>query len=220
MAKRLSDKQKKEIIELFKNGITVDNLSDKYNFTKLTISRNLKKYFGEEKYKEIYKKNSKNIDASLHSKDYEGTQNDIESGNYEPLNSNNCNLEDTSKLSSPFIEITPLNTEFEKETQKDLSSIPISDINFPKVVYMIVDKRIELQTKYLKEYSEWQFLSKNELDRKTIEIHSDLKIAKRSCSKEQKVIKVPNPDIFRLIAPILRNRGISRIVSCDQLIAL
>ena len=35
---------------------------------------------------------------------------------------------------------------------------------------MIVDKKIELEIKYLKEYPEWQFLSQEELNRKTIKI--------------------------------------------------
>ena len=85
---------------------------------------------------------------------------------------------------------------------------------------MIVDKNIELQTKYLKDYPDWQFMSQNELNKKTIEIYLDIKIAKRFCNKEQKVIKVPNTNVFRIAAPILIARGISRIVSADKLIAL
>ena len=85
---------------------------------------------------------------------------------------------------------------------------------------MIVDKKIELQTKLLKDYPEWQFLSKEELDRNTIQIFYDLKIAKRFCSKEEKVIKVPNTDVFKIVAPILISRGISRIVTSDKLISL
>ena len=104
--------------------------------------------------------------------------------------------------------------------QKDLSSVPISDVDFPKIVYMIVDKKIELEIKLLKEFPEWEFLSQNELNRKTIEIHYDLQTAKRLCSKEQKVIKVPNTNVFRIVAPILLSRGITRIVSSDNLIAL
>ena len=63
-------------------------------------------------------------------------------------------------------------------------------------------------------------LSKEELDRNTIQIFYDLKIAKRYCSKEQKVIKVPNTSVFRIVAPLLISRGISRIVTSDKLIAL
>ena len=83
-----------------------------------------------------------------------------------------------------------------------------------------MDRKIELETKYLKDYPEWQFLSEDELCRRTIEIHNDIKVAKSLCNKEQKVIKVPNTNIFKLVAPFLLSKGISRIVSTDNLIAL
>ena len=85
---------------------------------------------------------------------------------------------------------------------------------------MIVDKQIELKTKLLKEYVEWNFLSEEDLNRNTIEIFYDLKAAKRSTKKEQRVIKVPNSNVFNIAAPILRSRGITRIVSSEVLIAL
>ena len=85
---------------------------------------------------------------------------------------------------------------------------------------MIVDKKIELYIKYLKDYPNWEFLSKDELNRKTIEIFTELKHAKRFCNKDQKVIKVPNSKVLQLVAPLLLSRGISRIVSEDKLIAL
>ena len=49
--------------------------------------------------------------------------------------------------------------EIENLPQKDLSSVPISDVEFPKIVYMIVDKKIELEIKLLKDFPEWEFLS-------------------------------------------------------------
>ena len=85
---------------------------------------------------------------------------------------------------------------------------------------MIVNKAIELETKFLKEYPQWEFLPQNDLERKTIEIYNDSNIAKRYCSKEQKVIKVPNTEVFKIVAPILISRGISRIINEDKLIAL
>ena len=85
---------------------------------------------------------------------------------------------------------------------------------------MIVNKNIELETKYLKDYPDWHFLSEDELKRKTIQIYFDLKNAKRFCNKEQKVIKVPNTQVFKIVSSILISRGISRIVSEDKLIAL
>ena len=85
---------------------------------------------------------------------------------------------------------------------------------------MIVNKKTELEIKFLKDYPEWQFLAEEELSRKTIEIFSDLKVAKRSCNKDQKVIKVPNTNVFKIVSSQLIAKGITRIISAEQLIAL
>ena len=118
------------------------------------------------------------------------------------------------------MEIAPIDFDIDNIPQKDLSSVPICDVDFPKVVYMIVDKKIELEIKYLKEYPEWGFLSQEELNRKTIEIFVDQKVAKRFCNKEQRIIKVPNTKVFKIAAPFLLKKGVSRIISVDRLIAL
>ena len=94
------------------------------------------------------------------------------------------------------------------------------DFNFPNVVYMVVDKGIELETKLLRDFPEWHFLPKEDLNRKTIKIYFEIKNAKRDCNKEQKVIKVPNTNVFKIVSPILLSKGITRIISEDKLIAL
>ena len=65
-----------------------------------------------------------------------------------------------------------------------------------------------------------ELLIKRLLNRQTIEIFFDLNLAKRSCNKEQKVLKVPNTDVFKIAAPVLLQKGISRIVCAENLIAL
>ena len=119
-----------------------------------------------------------------------------------------------------FTELTPLYVDVDNEPQRDLTSIDIKSFDFPKIVYMIINKKIELETKALKDYPEWQFLSDNDLNRRTLEIFLDVNSAKKACNKDQKVIKVPNPEVFKLVAPILSTRGITRIISDDKLIAL
>ena len=214
MAKRLSKKQKEEILKLFTIGKTIEELSVEFDCTKLTISRNLKKNLSEQKFKElITKEKLKNQNISKENKN--NTNKDINNEKFVQENK----IEEFTSI-TPFVEITPLDFEIENAPQKDLSSIPISEIQFPKLVFMIVDKTIELETKYLKDYPDWQFLSKDELNRKTIEIYEDLKIAKRFCNKERKVIKIPNTEVFKIVAPILRLKGISRIVCSNKLIAL
>ena len=123
-------------------------------------------------------------------------------------------------LNDSFFEIPPVDYEIDNSSRKELSSVSIVEVDLPKVVYMIVDKKIELEIKFLKDFPEWDFLPHDDLNRKTIEIFFDLNLAKRSCNKDQKVLKVPNTDVFRIASPILISRGISRIVCPKNLIAL
>ena len=217
MAKRISERQREEIVELFFNGKTINELSDQFECTKLTIIRNLKKNLGELKYKEIAIKNSSDQEIEKSSL---GNENLIQSEDQKLDFSKNEILEEDFLPITPFLELTPINFDIENAPQKDLSSIHISEINFPNVLYMVVDKKIELVIKLLKDFPEWQFLSKDELSRKTIEIFDDLRVAKRACNKEQKVIKVPNTEVFKIVAPLLISKGITRIISAEKLIAL
>tara|TARA_B100000161_G_C33485037_1_gene384355 strand:+ start:151 stop:789 length:639 start_codon:yes stop_codon:yes gene_type:complete len=210
--KKLSKDEQNEIIKLFVNGEKILDISEKFNFSKITITRHLKKNFSEEEFNKI-KKNSQRKELDFDISDQ--------------LNSNNTDVDKKSEsnfkksfLDPSFVEITPLHYEIDNLPQKDLSSIPLTEVKLPKMVYMIVDNKIELQTKLLRDYPEWKFLSEDELNRNTIEIFSDIKIAKKFCTKGQKIIKVPNTDVFRITSPILLSRGISRIISAENLISL
>ena len=227
MPKRLTAKQKEEIVRSFKSRKDVDALSKKYNCTNSTIIRNLKKILGESKYKEfIYKSkplkekpetnknqindlvktNFDNVNFKNDPNDHKVLNENISSSNFAPIDS--------------FFEIAPIDYEIDNSSRKELSSIPLSDVDFPRIVYMIVDKKIELEIKLLKDFPEWQFLPQDDLSRKTIEIFSDLKLAKKSCKQEQKVLKVPNSNVFRIASSVLVAKGISRIVCAENLIAI
>ncbi len=227
MTKRLTEKQKDEIVESFKSGMDIDALAQKNSCTNSTIIRNLKKNLGELKYKELINKGkslkeksktnkNQTIDLIKTNSDNENSKNDcgetkflnenITSSNFAPIDS--------------FFEIAPIDYVIDNSSRKEISSVPLSEVHFPKVVYLVVDKKIELEIKLLKDFPEWQFLPQDDLSRKTIEIFFDLNLAKRSCSKDQKVLKVPNTDVFRIASPVLIAKGISRIVCAENLIAL
>ena len=221
MAKRLSQEEKKEIIECFNDGISINKLSERFDCTKLTISRNLKKILGNEKYEKVLKglshkgKNKKNLISNKNS-----NLDNLSNSLLVPKDSYHYSKKNNFYDESSFVEIAPLNIDINNDQQKDLSSIPLSSVLFPKIVYMIVDKNIELEIKYLKDFPQWQFLPDNDLKRKTIEIFADLKNAKIKCNKDQKVIKVPNTNVFKIVAPILLARGITRIIKENQLIKI
>ena len=227
MSKRLTEKQKEEIVKSFKSGKSIDELSEKYACAFSTIVRNLKRSLGDSKYKEFLairksleeksrKIQDQNIDLLELNSDNKDLKND--SINSEVLKEDTADANFASIDS--FFEIAPIDYEIDNSSRKELSSVPLSEVDFPRVVYMVVDKKIELEIKQLKDFPEWQFLPQDDLSRKTIEIFFDLNLAKRSCNKEQKVLKVPNTDVFRIASPVLIAKGISRIVCAENLIAL
>ena len=213
MPKKLLQKEIEEIINGFFNGKTIEELAKEFSCTKITINRHLKKSIDDERYNQTILENNKKKEIATNIKT------DSSSENFDKTFYEEKDLIH-SFSDSKFVEIAPLEYEIDNTPQKDLTSIPISKVDFPKKVYMIVDKTIELEIRYLREYPEWQFLSEEELNRKTIQIFIDLKVAKRFCNANQKVLKVPNTDVFRLVAPFLLEKGISRIVSDDKLISL
>ena len=226
MPKRLSDIQKKEIIHRFINGESLDFLSERFGYTKLTISRNIKKSIGLDLFNNLNKNNKRSNKDDLNQE----LSNDdlalpVKEINFIDMNSKqdsiNQSLSENQFLqSSSFMELVPIDLDIDNSTRKDCSSIPIDEIDFPEIVYMIVDKKIELEIKLLKDYPEWHFLPEEDLQIKTIEIYFDLKVAKRDCKKDQKVIKVPNTNVFKIASKIMVSRGIKRIISDKQLISL
>ena len=65
----------------------------------------------------------------------------------EKSNSNSKFEEAQIFTQSQFTEIVPLEHSFENSERREISSVPISDIDFPGIVYMIVDKNLELKIK-------------------------------------------------------------------------
>ena len=187
MTKRLTEKQKEEIVKSFKSGKDIDTLAKKYSCTNSTIIRNLKKNLGESKYKDLINKSkflkekpetNKNqtndlVKTNFDNEDFKNDSNDhkvlnenITSSNFAPIDS--------------FFEIAPVDYEIDNSSRKELSSVSLSEVDFPRIVYMVVDKKIELEIKQLKDFPEWQFLPQDDLSRKTIEIFFDLNLAKKS----------------------------------------
>jgi len=207
LPRKVSDDQKKDILNSFVNGMEIKEISKNSNFSSQTIIKQLKKILGED---EFLKRKIKN--KSL--KQAKAIKIENNCGLTKELTANQNFIEET------FVEVVPVLTEIDSTKQKDLSSEPIEKKIFPEVVYMLVDNKIELHIKSLGEYPEWSFLPDKDLERKTIKIFSEQKQAKKSCSKNLKVIKIPNPNVFKIASYSLKAKGISRIIFDNSLVAL
>ena len=223
MSKRVSEIQKKQISESFINGKEISEISETYNFSKQTIVKQLRSILGEEQFKEIsHQRTSKSVLKNDNFKLVEKISriNIGESQNNTQIKEINNISSEKETIKEEFFEIPPVITNIDLNHQKDLTSRPLSEAEFPDVVYLVVDKNIELETKLLKDFPEWSFLSQDDLNRKTIQIFSDKKIAKQVCSKNEKLIKVTNTNVFLIASENLKSKGISRIILGDLLLAL
>ncbi len=224
MSRQVSEKQKKDILTAFNEGIEIKEISKNFNFTVPTITRHLRNILGQKIFLE--KKSlasSKNLKKSSITS-APSKKSLIQKDNDETKLVGKNFLKDVSEeifeTDQKFFEIAPLEEQIEFTNQRELSSIPLEEINFPKVLYMIVSNFVELEVKLLKEYPNWSFLPETDQQRITIEIFSDQKVAKRSCTRNQKIIKIPNTKVFQIASRNLIDKGISRIVFEDNLISL
>ena len=219
MVKKVTELQKEEMLSSFMGGASLNEISKEFKFTIPTITRQLKKILTEERFLRI--KNQRNLEINPNESVDMLDSDDLinhQISDKEPLKKDSESFNIGKQ--DYFYEITAFNEKVEFENQKDISSKPIIDFSFPKVVYIIVDKKIELEIKYLKDYVEWSFLPELDLDRKTIQIFADQKNAKKFCNKNQKIIKVPDAKLFLKTSKILKSRGISRLIFEDSLISL
>ena len=224
MPKRINDIQRKEITKRFLSGETPDFLAEKFGYTKSTILKHIKESIGTELFNNLNKSikpayNNKLIKDKIKINNVEEEIKQDNSNLREETTDQNLN-ENNFLENSSFMELVPLDLDIDNTKRKDLSSIPISQIDFPEMVYIIVDKKTELEIKILRDYPDWHFLPEEDLQNKTIEIYFDLKVAKRNCKKDQKVIKVPNPNVFKIASKIMVSKGITRIICDKQLISL
>ena len=126
---------------------------------------------------------------------------------------------DNNKIDNKFAIIEPLITNFDfDKKEKDFEILHYESL--PETVYMLVDKKVELEVKSISDLPEWSFLPETELKRNAILLFSNQRTAKRSCSKNQRVIKIPNTNVFDVSKSYLLLKGITRLIIDDSIIAL
>ena len=209
MPKKVSDQQKKEILNSFVSGKIVKDLSDQFKLSQTTIVRQLKNSLGLEKFNELKDKNKKS----------KKEKNKIIIEDFDIDNNLNQKFQNDD-FEEKFVEVIPITEGIELNNQKDLASEPLKEVKLPNVVYILVDKNIELLPKMVKEYPEWSFLPQQDLNRMSLEIFDDHNYAKKLCSKNQKLIKVPNPNVFLIASSSLKSKGITRIIFNNLLLSI
>ena len=213
MPRKVSELEKKAILDSFISGKDIKEISKIYNFSPVTIVRQLKKCLSNNEFEDLKIKNNR---ADKLNKKYL-------SQSIEKKSKDNKNLENNTEkkiYNEEIFEVIPIIDGLDLVNQKELASEPLIDAQLPEVVYLVVDKKIELIPKLLKDYPEWSYMPEEDLKRITLEIFSDPKHAKKYCSKNEKTIKIPNSKVFIMASKSLKSKGISRIIFGELLLSL
>mgnify|MGYP001195138448 CR=1 FL=1 len=129
--------------------------------------------------------------------------------------------ENNKSFDNNFEEIEPLVSSISLDQEKHEKDFKILNFeSLPESVYMIVDKKVELDLQTISDMPEWGFLPENELKRTAIVLFSNQRTAKRICSRNQRVIKIPNTNVFNLSKSYLISKGITRLILEDSIIGL
>ena len=205
ISRRLTKTQKAQIIEAYRAGDNTNSLAEKYSCTANTINRTVKNLLSDSEYVLLKEKRSKinNKKEKLFNPDEEKI------------------VSFSSDGSKDFEVIAPLLSGFDFDQEKQKSDFKIHNYeSLPESVYMIVDKKVELELQLISDLPEWSFLPENELERNAILLFVNQRSAKRICSRNQRVIKIPNTSIFNLSKPYLISKGITRLILEDSIIGL
>jgi hypothetical protein len=90
----------------------------------------------------------------------------------------------------------------------------------PDSVYMLVDKTVELDPRPLSEFPELGLSDPSEQQRQALCLYASPRAAKRQCGRSQRVIKVPDTQVFEQTSSYLLARGITHLVVEGSLFAL
>ena len=112
----------------------------------------------------------------------------------------------------PLLEVVDDHTE--------IRPLPLTAADLRGSAWMLVDKTVELQARPLSEFTELGRLPAEEQDRQALMVFVNPRQAKRHCGRTQRVIKIPDPEVFSRTAPYLLAQGISRVVIEGALFAL
>ena len=130
------------------------------------------------------------------------------------IDENNQNFDNT------FEEIAPLISSYDFDLKQKSDFEILNYESLPESVYMIVDKKVEIDSQPISDLPEWSFLPENELKRNAILLFANQRSAKRICSRNQRVIKIPNTSIFNISKSYLIEKGITRLILEDSIIGL
>lgn len=102
----------------------------------------------------------------------------------------------------------------------ELEILPLADAAFPKTCYLVIDRAAELIVRPLEDFGDLGSIPETEVRQRTLPIFDNHRIAKRFSHRRERVIKVPDGNMFQKTSHQLQAKGITRLLFDGQIYAL
>jgi hypothetical protein len=233
---RLTDSQKRELVERYRSGESTAVLAEVFGCSANTVSRTARALLTPDAYEALKRDRARGAAGSQAAVQPDPIQ--PEATQAEPIDDPDpvtLALDDADDFRDALDDAGDADEEPEQEFhtvavltgQISLAMEspapacrPIGAGVLPESVYMLVDKLVELDPQPLSAFQELGALAPADQDRQAIGLYASPRTAKRQCGRNQRVIKVPDSQVFERTSRYLLARGITRLVLDGSLIAL
>lgn len=89
---------------------------------------------------------------------------------------------------------------------------PLSEAKLPKSCYLVVDRASDLVTRPLKDFAGLGLIPNDQEEERTLPVFDNHRVAKRYVRRMQRVVKVPDGQVFLKASPYLQAKGITRLL--------
>ena len=238
-ASRLNDSQKQELVIRYRQGETAQALAQAYGCSPNTVSRVLKAAVDPAEMAALKKQSRSRIEASTDDGPVDApadgfgppavAEQDPPPEEVQPSEEADAvpgvlaiddaddfgddGLDDSADDDAEELEPVAATVAIDPaDPQAAVSARLLSRGVLPASVYLLVDKTVELEARPLREFSELGSLPEQEQERQALMLYTNPRQAKRQCGRTQRVIKVPDSDVFERTSRYLLAQGISRLV--------
>lgn len=98
--------------------------------------------------------------------------------------------------------------------------LPIAEALLPRTCYVVVDRMAELVTRPLKDFGDLGQIPGAEVQANTLPVFDNHRIARRFSHRAQRIVKVPNGNMFKKTNAHLVAKGITRLLVNGRIYAL
>ena len=242
---RLTDSQKQELLERYRKGEPSGALAKAFACSANTVSRTVRSLLSEQEYSALKASRARGtatpqpvvtapvaedvsaVDeapATLEEEDTASSGLALDDADDFGAEEPEGGADESSEAGFPggdeFHEVAVLPVDLPQVNTQAVPCQPFAAGVLPDSVYMLVDKTVELDPRPLSDFPELGVCDPQQQALQALCLFTSPRTAKRQCGRSQRVIKVPDTQVFAITTRHLVARGITRLLVEGALYAL